>query len=98
MKLSREEVVHIALLARLGLSEEELEKFSGQLSHILENFEILQQADQVDTSDVPPTAYPIPLQNVSREDEAAPSLPQSEILANAPRQEEGCFQVKAVLE
>jgi len=95
MKLSREEVVHIALLARLGLSEQELEKFSGQLSHILENFEILQQ---VDTSDVPPTAYPIPLQNVSREDEAAPSLPQSEILANAPRQEEGYFQVKAVFE
>jgi aspartyl-tRNA(Asn)/glutamyl-tRNA(Gln) amidotransferase subunit C len=95
MKLSREEVVHIALLARLGLSEQELEKFSGQLSHILENFEILQQ---VDTSDIPPTAYPIPLENVAREDEVAPSTPQSEILANAPRQEEGWFQVKAVLE
>jgi aspartyl-tRNA(Asn)/glutamyl-tRNA(Gln) amidotransferase subunit C len=95
MKLGREEVVHIALLARLGLSEEELEKFSGQLSHILENFEVLQQ---VDTSDVPPTAYPIPLENVVREDEALPSLPQSEIMANAPRQEEGSFQVKAVLE
>jgi len=95
MKLGREEVVHIALLARLGLSEEELEKFSGQLSHILENFEVLQQ---VDTSDVPPTAYSIPLENVVREDEALPSLPQSEIMANAPRQEEGSFQVKAVLE
>jgi aspartyl-tRNA(Asn)/glutamyl-tRNA(Gln) amidotransferase subunit C len=95
MKLSREEIVHIALLARLGLSEEELEKFSGQLSHILESFEILQQ---VNTSDVPPTAYPIPLDNVTREDEVAPSLPQSEILANAPHQEEGWFQVKAVLE
>ena len=95
MKLRREEVVHIALLARLGLSEEELETFSGQLSHILENFEVLQQ---VDTSDVPPTAYPIPLENVVREDEVAPSLRQSEILANAPRQEEGFFQVKAVLE
>jgi aspartyl-tRNA(Asn)/glutamyl-tRNA(Gln) amidotransferase subunit C len=95
MKLGREEVVHIALLARLGLTEEDLEKFSGQLSHILETFEALQQ---VDTSDVPPTAYPIPLENVVREDEAAPSLPQSEILANAPRQEEGSFQIKAVLE
>jgi aspartyl-tRNA(Asn)/glutamyl-tRNA(Gln) amidotransferase subunit C len=94
MKLGREEVVHIALLARLGLTEEDLEKFSGQLSHILETFEALQQ---VDTSDVPPTAYPIPLENVVREDEAAPSLPQSEILANAPRQEEGSFQIKAVL-
>lgn len=95
MKLSHEEVVHSALLARLGLSQEELEKFRGQLSNILENFEILQQ---VDTSDVPPTAYPIPLENVVRQDEAASSFPQSEILANAPRQEEGCFRVKAVLE
>jgi len=95
MKLSREEVIHIALLARLGLSEQELEKVSGQLSHILENFEILQQ---VDTGDVPPTAYPIPLENVVREDEVIPSLPQSEVLANAPRQQEGCLQVKAVLE
>ena len=95
MKLSREDVVHIALLARLGLSEAELEKFREQLSNILENFEILQQ---VDTSDVPPTAYPIPLENVVREDATSPSLPQSEILANAPRQEESWFRVKAVLE
>ena len=95
MKLSRDEVMHIALLARLGLSEEELEKFREQLSNILENFEILQQ---VDTSDVPPTAYPIPLENVVRQDEVSPSLPQSEILANAPRQEESWFRVKAVLE
>lgn len=95
MKLSREEVKHIALLARLGLSEEEMEKFRGQLSNILENFEVLKQ---VDTSDVPPTAYPISLENVVREDEAAPSFTQSEILANAPHQEEGCFRVRAVLE
>jgi aspartyl-tRNA(Asn)/glutamyl-tRNA(Gln) amidotransferase subunit C len=95
MKLSREEVVHIATLCRLGLSEEELEKFREQLSNILENFEVLQQ---VDTSDVPPTAYPIHLENVVRDDEAAPSFPQSEILANAPLQEEGCFRVRAVLE
>ena len=95
MKLSRDEVMHIALLARLGLSEEEVVKFREQLSNILENFEILQQ---VDTSDVPPTAYPIPLENVVRQDEVSPSLPQGEILANAPRQEESWFRVKAVLE
>jgi len=95
MKLSREEVVHIALLARLGLSEEEVEKFREQLSNILDNFEVLQQ---VDTSDVPPTAYPIHLENVVRADETSPSLPQSEILANAPRREECWFRVKAVLE
>lgn len=95
MKLSREEVLRLATLCRLSLSEEEMERFQEQLSHILENFEVMQQ---VDTSDVPPTAYPIPLENVVREDEVAPSLPQSDILANAPHQEEGYFRVKAVLE
>jgi len=95
MKLSREEVLHIATLCRLGLSEEEVERFQEQLSNILENFEILQQ---VDTSDVPPTAYTIALENVVREDEAAASLSQGDILANAPRQEEGCFRVMPVLE
>jgi len=95
MKLSRAEVLHIATLCRVSLSEAELERFQGQLSNILENFEILKQ---VDTSDVPPTAYPIPLENVVREDEVAPSFPQSDILANAPRPEEGCFRVRAVLE
>ena len=95
MKLNREEVLHIALLARLGLSETEVNRFSEQLSNILENFEILQQ---VDTSDVPPTAQSIALENVVREDEVAASLPQSEILANAPRKDEDCFRVRAVLE
>ena len=95
MKLSREDVLHIALLARLGLTEDEVARFRGQLSDILENFEIL---EQVDTTNVPPTAQPIPLQNVVREDEVAPSLPQSEILANAPRREGEFFRVKAVLE
>ncbi len=95
MKLSREDVLHLATLCRLGLSEEEIERLQEQLSHILENFEVMQQ---VDTSDVPPTAYPIPLENVVREDEVAPSLPQSDILANAPHQEEGYFRVKVVLE
>jgi len=95
LKLSREEVQHIALLARLGVDEDDLEKFSVQLSNILENFEILQQ---VDTTDVPPTSHPVPLSNVLREDEAAPSLDPADILANAPQEEEGCFRVRAVLE
>jgi aspartyl-tRNA(Asn)/glutamyl-tRNA(Gln) amidotransferase subunit C len=95
LKLSREEVEHIALLARLGLSEEEVERLRGQLSNILENFEILQQ---VDTTDVPPTAHVIALGNVVRDDEVLPSLPQSEVLANAPQEEEGYFRVRAVLE
>ena len=95
MKLSREDVLHIALLARLGLTDDEVDKFREQLSNILENFEILQQ---VDTTDVPPTAQSIPLQNVVREDEVAPSLPQSEVLANVPRREGEFFRVRAVLE
>ena len=95
MKLSREEVLHIALLARLGLTEAEVDRLSEQLSNILENFEILQQ---VDTSNVPPTAQSIILQNVMKGDEEAPSLPQGQILANAPRQEENWFRVRAVLE
>lgn len=95
MKLSRDEVLHIALLARLGLTEAEVDKLSEQLSNILENFEILRQ---VDTTDVPPTAQSIPLQNVVRQDEVAPSLPPDEVLANAPRREDDYFRIRAVLE
>ncbi len=95
MKLSREEVLHIALLARLGLSETEVDKLREQLSNILENFEVLQQ---VDTTDVPPTAQSIPLQNVTRNDEVSDSLPQAQVLANAPKKEGGYFRVRPVLE
>ena len=95
MKLSREEVLHIALLARLGLTEGEVEKLSEQLSNILENFEVLQQ---VDTSNVPPTAQPITRQNVMRGDEVNPSLPPDEVLDNAPQREGDFFRVRAVLE
>ena len=95
MKLSREEVLHIARLARLGLTEAEVDRLSEQLSNILENFEILRK---VDTGDVPPTAQSIALQNVMRNDEVTPSLPANEILANAPRKEGDCFRVRAVLE
>jgi aspartyl-tRNA(Asn)/glutamyl-tRNA(Gln) amidotransferase subunit C len=95
MKLSYEQVRHIAWLARLGLSEEEVERFSLQLSNILENFEILKQ---VDTANVPPATHTIPLQNVFRKDDIADSYPQTEILSNAPKQEGNCFKVQAILE
>ncbi|HUV57076.1 MAG TPA: Asp-tRNA(Asn)/Glu-tRNA(Gln) amidotransferase subunit GatC [Dehalococcoidales bacterium] len=95
MKLSHEEVLHIALLARLGLTESEVDKFREQLSNILENFEILQQAD---TTNVPPTAQSIPLQNVMKTDEVSDSLSQEQVLANAPRKEGDYFRVRAVLE
>lgn len=95
MKIDRKEVLHIALLARLGLTEEEVDRLSEQLSNILENFEILQQ---VDTTDVPPTAQSIALQNVVSDDAIAPSLPSNEVLANAPKKEGDFFRVRAVLE
>jgi aspartyl-tRNA(Asn)/glutamyl-tRNA(Gln) amidotransferase subunit C len=95
MKLSRQEVLHIALLARLGLTDEEVDRLSEQLSNILENFEALQE---VDTTDVPPTAQSIALQNVVSKDEVAPSLPPGQVLANAPQKEGDFFKVKAVLE
>ncbi len=95
MKLTREDVLHIARLARLGLTETELEKLREQLSNILENFEILQR---VDTGDIPPTAQSITLQNIVREDTVAASLPQSEILTNAPQKDGDYFRVRAVLE
>ncbi len=95
MKLSDEQVRHIAWLARLGLSDEEVEKFSLQLSNILENVEILQQ---VDTANVLPATHTIPLQNVLRKDDVAKSYSQSEVLSNAPKQAEKCFKVQAILE
>jgi len=95
MKLGREDVLHIALLARMGLSETEVDKFREQLSNILENFEVLQQ---VDTSGVSPTAQSIALQNVVSDDEVAPSLPKNQVLANAPQKDGDFFKVRAVLE
>jgi aspartyl-tRNA(Asn)/glutamyl-tRNA(Gln) amidotransferase subunit C len=95
MKVSREEVLHIARLARVNLAEEEITRLSEQLSNLLENFEVLQQ---VDTEGVPPTAQSVSLQSVMRDDEVRPSLPPDDILANAPRREGDCFRVRAVLE
>jgi aspartyl-tRNA(Asn)/glutamyl-tRNA(Gln) amidotransferase subunit C len=95
MKLSREEVLHIALLARLGLTQTEVDRFREQLSNILENFEILQQ---VDTSGILPTAQPNDLQNVLRDDKIIGSLSPKQVLANAPRKEGSFIRVRPVLE
>ena len=95
MKLSREEVIHIATLARVGFTEADVEKFCEQLSNILENFEVLKQ---VDTNNIKPTATVTEIQNVVRSDEVQPSLALADVLANAPRQEGEFFRVKAVLE
>ena len=95
MKLSHEEVLHIARLAKLGLTEDEVDNMGEQLSNILENFEILKK---VDTTGVPPTAQPNALTNVLKDDVVQPSLSQDEILANAPQRDGDYFKVKIVLE
>jgi len=95
MRLSREEVQHIATLARLSLTEAETELMQTQLSNILENFEVLKQ---LDTKNIPPTTHSVPLQNVFRQDIITPSYPREQVLANAPQKEDDCFKVRAVLE
>ena len=95
MKLGHEVVRHIALLACLGLSEEEVETLSQQLAHILDNVELL---SKVDTTGVPPASHIVPLQSVFRADEVSESYSQADILANAPRLAEKCFKVQAILE
>jgi aspartyl-tRNA(Asn)/glutamyl-tRNA(Gln) amidotransferase subunit C len=95
MKLKREEVLHIAALARVGVTDTDVEIFQEQLSNILENFEVLKK---LDTSNVPPSAQSIEIQNVTMDDEIQPSLAQQDVLANAPQREGDFFKVKVVLE
>lgn len=95
MKLDLATVEHIAMLARLGLSAEEKESMSEQLSSILSHIEVLQE---VDTDDIPPTAQVIELQNILRDDEVGPSLTVDEVLQNAPRTEGDYIRVNAILD
>ncbi len=95
MPLEQEEVLHLASLVRLGLSEEEIDKFRHQLGQILDYFQSLQE---LDTEGVPPTSHVIPLRNVMRDDVPALSMARDDVLANAPDQEDGYFRVRAVFE
>ncbi|MCH7620991.1 MAG: Asp-tRNA(Asn)/Glu-tRNA(Gln) amidotransferase subunit GatC [Chloroflexi bacterium] len=95
MELDRTQVEHIAALARIELTDEEVESFGQQLSHILEQFELLRQ---LDTTDVPPTGRAADLNTVTREDVAQDCMPPEDVLSNAPRREGEFFRVKAVLE
>lgn len=95
MKLDRAMVEHIAELAKLQLTEEEIDRYAEQLSDILAYAEKLQA---LDTDAIPPTASVLPLRNVLRPDEVAPSLPRDEVLANAADTAEGQFRVDAVLD
>jgi aspartyl-tRNA(Asn)/glutamyl-tRNA(Gln) amidotransferase subunit C len=95
MALTIEEVRKVAHLARLRLSDEELERMQQQLSSILDYMQMLQE---VDVSGVPPTAQVTDVVNVMRPDEVRPSLPVEDALAGAPAREDGYFKVKPVLE
>ena len=95
MKLSPEEVKHVAELAKLTLSDEEVTLYAEQLSAILEYAEAVLE---IDTSSVPPTPYVLPVVNVMREDEPEPSLENDTALANAPESDDGFFRVRAVFE
>ena len=93
--IDRETVQNVAKLARLGLSEDEIETFGSQLSAILGHIQILEEAD---VSGVSPTAHASRLTNIMREDITEPSYPPEVLLANAPDQEDNCLKVNAILE
>jgi aspartyl-tRNA(Asn)/glutamyl-tRNA(Gln) amidotransferase subunit C len=95
MKITRGEVEHVARLARLGLSGEEMEKMRAQLDAILAYIDTL---NRLDTSEVKPTSHVIPMTNVLREDVVSPSLSQDQALANAPDRHEAFFRVPRILE
>ncbi len=97
MPLTRAQVQHIAELAKLKLTEDEINRMTEQLSAILDYAARLQE---LDTDAIPPTASVVPLQNMMRDDAVLPSLPREDVLANAPdRNEEGeFFRVRAILE
>jgi len=95
MPLERSEVEHIASLARIGLTDEEIEMFGEQLSHILEQFEVL---EELDTKGITPTGHAGGLQTVMRDDLAQDSLDSEDVLKNAPNREGEFFRVNAVLE
>jgi aspartyl-tRNA(Asn)/glutamyl-tRNA(Gln) amidotransferase subunit C len=88
--ISRDDVLHVARLARLALTEEEVERFGEQLSAILE---AVGKVAVLDLADVEPTSHPLDLANVRAPDEPSPSLPRDEALANAPEREDGFFRV-----
>jgi len=93
--IDRAAVEHVAKLARIALAEEEIERFTAQLSQILD---AVGRLGQVDTSAIPPTASVLPLMNVTREDVVRPSLALEDVLRNAPSHDGTFFKVQAVLE
>lgn len=94
MLISKEEVEHVAMLARLELTDEEKELYTSQLNVILEHVHLL---NQLDTSAVEPTAHVLPLQNVFRADAIQESMDRELALQNAPAREDGTFKVPRIV-
>jgi aspartyl-tRNA(Asn)/glutamyl-tRNA(Gln) amidotransferase subunit C len=92
--LSRDEVAHLARLARLAVTDEELDRFADQLGDVLD---AVAQVGKADVADVPPTTHAVPMTNVTRPDEVIPCLPRDVVLAEAPAAEDGRFRVPRIL-
>jgi aspartyl-tRNA(Asn)/glutamyl-tRNA(Gln) amidotransferase subunit C len=92
--LSRNDLAHLARLARLAVTDEELDRFAGQLDAVLD---AVAQVGKADVDDVPPTTHAVPMTNVMRPDVVVPCLPRDEVLAAAPAAEEGRFRVPRIL-
>lgn len=95
MRLTSDEVRDIAALARVAMTDGEIERMRDEMSKILDHFDVLQQ---VDTTDAEPTGHSAGLETVMRDDIASASSPRDDVLANAPRSEDGFIRVRAVLE
>ncbi|HET6481755.1 MAG TPA: Asp-tRNA(Asn)/Glu-tRNA(Gln) amidotransferase subunit GatC [Actinoplanes sp.] len=93
--ISREEVAHLTRLSRLAVTEEELDRFAGQLDVILQS---VARVGEVAADDIPPTSHSVPLTNVYRDDVPRPSLTQAEALSGAPDAFEGRFRVPRILD
>jgi aspartyl-tRNA(Asn)/glutamyl-tRNA(Gln) amidotransferase subunit C len=93
-QITRDDVAHVARLARLTLSDAELDTFTDQLAKVLDH---ARDVEALDVADVPPTAHPYPLQNVLRPDEERPCLDRDAALAGAPAVEDGQYRVPPVL-
>ena len=93
--ISREEVAHLARLSRLAVTDEELDRFAGQLDVILQS---VARIGDVAADDIPPTSHSVPLTNVYRDDVVQPCLKQDDVLAGAPDAAEGRFRVPRILD
>jgi aspartyl-tRNA(Asn)/glutamyl-tRNA(Gln) amidotransferase subunit C len=95
MKITIQDAAHVAELARLRFTDDELEAMTTQLNSILESFDKLQA---VDTTGIEPSTHAVDVSNAFRDDEVRPSLAPAAALANAPEAEEGCFKVPRIIE